>query len=211
MIDTLRQLNERDVISVEPLLVGGSEGRKHRVTTSSESTVDGEGKVDYFVSKEYAGDTREFAFESVAVNNFLFENGYPVPEEASVVEIDSTVYAIMSDVTVGGKYLIWGWSTGMAPEQMLELKRMNLVAEEIEQIRTLVENIGRKADGDKLRIFDHCYHIRRSVETGEIDIVLLDFDGRITDPGWRKSEDISLKETRGFLSKLRDALMVVSR
>lgn len=210
MIDLGDKFNGEIIKEVSPLVVGGSEGKKQRIATERETERErgGLSEQQFYIAKEYRKSSVSFAWDSVSAFELLKEKGYPVPRKVVCLEDDAKAYVVMSDVTDGGKCLIWGWSTEMIPEQMDELNKMNITQDDIIRLDILARDIAGKAAGDDLCIRHHMYHVRRHVESGEVDIVLLDADARVYNGDHKSrytSTDIDFSEAEFFLKNLEEA------
>lgn len=168
------------ITKIEPLKVGGKEGPKHRITTEAKE-VEGTREKAFFVSKEYHGKLKHLAYASVKGNDLLRDHGFPVPRKVICLENEGVAYVVMSDVTDGGRFQIWGYSDKMTPEQIEELKAMNLSADDVKDIAEKAKKYADQAAADDLMLLFMHYHVRKEVETGKIDLVFLDVDKRVYD------------------------------
>lgn len=162
-----------------PLLTGGREGSKFR--TQLINPRHREGKTDIsgtltFISKEYKAYERETVLGILDAYQFLRSRGYPVPSTTRYYEKVGRVNLLMSDMTEGGKYKIWGPSGNMSHGQLDELRSMSLTKDDIISIQKKVSDLSSRAAEDRVMLFTGFYHIRKNISTGEIDIVLLDVE-----------------------------------
>ena len=117
----------------------------------------------------------------------------------------------MSDMTEGDKYKVWGWSNSMTGQQSLDLHSMNLTESDVETITNLVDKLASKATADNLSLRFQYYHPRKNMETGEIDIILLDVDKNVHEmsknlDGYMGFKDENKLDAYTFVTRLKTEL-----
>jgi len=148
------------LFSLTFLPVGGNEGAKSLTELRNPRYIFGREDIAptlIFISKEYPANKKDCVMDIVNAYEVLREKGYPVPNTIRYYERDKTVNLLMSDMTEGGKYKIWGFSDFSSPEQQAELESMALTDKDILNIQELVFELSNKATNDGLLSF-YFYH-----------------------------------------------------
>lgn len=165
------------------LPVGGMEGKKQQINIlNPRKTTDNSKEVSrelLFISKEFK--TKQEVLDIIRANNILREKGYPVPQVCRYFEKDGKHHLLMSDMTEGGKYSIWGPNDNMSMEQKNTLDSMNIYHESREDIEQQITQLARKGLGDGIYLSAGAYHIRKDQTTEKYHIVLLDINLQILD------------------------------
>jgi len=174
-------IKKASVEFLKQLNVGGNEGSKF----FSRLELKNSGVTSNFILKEYDPSMffskqylEKLLHNRVMANIFLRKKGYPVAQTVRYFFDPSSnnYYMLMSDVTKGGKYRIWGYSNNMEVAQLYELHNMKLEASDIQLIYNLIQNLSQRATGDKIRFNYYNYHILQDIQTRELFICLLDLD-----------------------------------
>lgn len=171
------------LIDFSKLDLGGVEGNKFRGTVELPRS-DVHGK---FFFKEYPYQNSEDNFqqkkeyvEAIFWSYVLLrKKGYPVPQTVRMVHNRSSrkIYLVMSDMTQGEKYRVWGSSGHMTSSQDRELKSMQLFNGDLQCVFDQAQKWARKAAEDSLFISRWSYHIIQHKNTRQLSICLLDVDG----------------------------------
>lgn len=191
------------------LPIGGYEGKKYFTELSKDHrNVAHEYE---FISKVYPSYDKKEVINIIQAYDSLRKKGYIVPNTVRYFEQNDRVYLMMSDMTEGGKYKIWGYSNDMSAQQYEDLKMMNINESELFFIKNKALELANKADSENVNLLTPTYHVRKNMETGEIDIIFLDVDSRVTSPpsftdllGRKKA--INPAGAMNFISQLSSAL-----
>lgn len=164
------------VIIEERMKVGGCEGIKSKLTIENPRSKE---RPDVacemtFVSKKSRVEHR--IADSIKAYHQLRKLDLPVPNTTRICisKEDSEFQLVMTDMTENGKYILWGYSNFMHSEQYQTLRDLNLTEEEIDCIEQQANEIAYKAAKAKHNIRFYNYHLRKNLETGIYDVVLLD-------------------------------------
>ncbi len=166
-----------DLVESSDLPVGGLEGQKSKTALKNpyyKAEKTGVSPTLDFVSKEYALNDKDRVLEVIKTYGFLRSRGYPVPQTTRYYEKNGKIYLLMTDMTEGGKYKLWGYSDELTPEQEDALKDMSLSEEDMSAAEKIANELAAKATKDRIYLLNFYYHIRKDVDTGAIDVVLLD-------------------------------------
>lgn len=174
--------------------VGGGEGKKYQLSyifTSLRESSSWRREFSQIISKEYELHQMEDVQSIVKMYQILKEKGYPVPDQVSyrVDEHREIVELIMSDITKGGGFLIWGWSKDMVQQQITELKSMGISEDDFVEIYTLAEELAEKATQDKFLLEYFYIHILKHKLSGKLSLCILDIRG------------LQMRSTYSYLSK----------
>lgn len=162
------------------LPVGGAEGRKvitkvflGKNTSRSEQR---QRKSHPLVLKEYPKnfDSIQTLVGIAAGYRTLRKLGLMVPDVVRYWKSNDKLYLVMSDLSEGGKKLIWGHSDGMTQSQSNELQVMKLSENDLSTIYAQLTEIAQRAAGGNVLLMPHYYHILKDTTTGSIEIALLD-------------------------------------
>jgi len=165
------------------LPLGGKEGRKFFTPLVNPRYREGRKDVSPelgFISKEDAMVDKSVYM--IPIYNLLRKKGYPVPATTRYFEKDGHTYLMMTDMTEGGKYKIWGYSDDMSKEQIKDLNSLNLNEDDIAQIQKMALTFADRADKDNITLPYWTYHVRKNLRTGKLDIVFLDLKPEVLKP-----------------------------
>lgn len=165
------------VVGMDGLPIGGGEGLKYRFRITNPRFQSGsrEPFLCFFV-KQYRyldDDTPELLTREYAR---LRQQGFPVPPTVRRMNIKDKQYLVMTDMTYGGRYLIWGYSDRMSFKQLQDLSDMHLTQSDMITINNLVDGLFSLALANNFMVRAHYLHIRKDKETGNIDIIVLDIN-----------------------------------
>ncbi len=150
-------------------------------------------------SKEYEYMDEEDVMNEVKIYNKARKQGFPVPHTTRFFLTKHYEPALlMTDMTYGGKYKIWGFNDNPTKKEIKDLKEMQLTPDDLTRIKSLSEQIKENAIRRNRHIGFQNYHIRKNIKTGEVDVVLLDLDDRFTEQTYNISQTNN-KELRNFL------------
>lgn len=164
----------------ERLSLGGSEGTKSRIAIRNPRHHEGRGDVSEtlpFILKTFKGRGKEEILLDIWVYHDLRRKGYPVPETLRYFEEDGVRHILMSDLTCQGECLVWGNSVNMTEQQYSDLLLMDLSDKEVKIIEKKARGFAEKLSRDGTALGHNCYHVRKNLNTGEVDIVFLDVHG----------------------------------
>lgn len=204
------------IVNQVPLGVGGQEGPKSRVQLRKSGNTETSLPTDIrgdFITKEYHLEDIDRLRGVLRTNQILRSKGFPVPGTTKYFEKDGKLFELMSDMTEGGKYRLWGWSNDMTRTQSDELHAMTIEDSKFDQIKNQVFALAQLATNEGFSLQDKYYHIRQEVETGLFDLVLLDVDEEaLTEPvkdmydSTGRHESQNRFDARLFLQKLQTQL-----
>lgn len=166
---------EGKVESRSNMPVGGSEGKKTIITIENPRYEPGRTDVSpelTFISKRYY--TKEKALGVVEYTDKLRSLGFPVPPTTRYYEENGEPNIMMTDMSEGGKNIIWGGNGSADPEEAIALQSMNLTKIDLQNIERQVRDIFKKAVQNSVRIYGDNYHLSKSRETGEVKVILID-------------------------------------
>ncbi|MCB9800981.1 MAG: hypothetical protein H6773_02260 [Pseudomonadales bacterium] len=181
-----RPVRPLEISQLSFLPVGGAEGRKLIANIllgkNTAPSLENNHNTRYpLVLKEYPKNYDSIqALRSIAAGyRTLRKLGILVPNVVRYWSSNDMLYLVMSDLSEGGKKLIWGHSDGMKQSQLDELKAMKLSESDLVTIHSqLIEIAQRAADGNVL-LMPHYFHILKDTTTGSIEIALLDIFNNI--------------------------------
>lgn len=189
------------IIEKAPMEVGGNkedaEASKFYVTLRFSK--DGVTKERKLASKEYEYLDEEDVIEIIKIYDKARKEGFPVPPTTRYfLTKDYQPAILMTDMTQGGKYKIWGFNDSFSKDEVATLKSMGLKEGDFSKVKQLSEEIMKKANEKRHVLGFQNYHIRQDTETGKIDIVILDLDDRFLEPV-KGLVDSNNKELQKFL------------
>lgn len=184
------------VIDMVDIDMGGEEGKKYAICLDIYGHHGGVRPDIQFIAKEYGKDERSKVLEAILAYDILRNAGYPVPATTRYFTRNEKHYLLMSDITCGGKYLLWGYNDIQSNKIDQVFKDMQLPFTEFFRLREVVRGIADQASRDQFLLRGHQFHIRKEIETGLFDIVLLDLNGYVVndvilglDTNWLESEN----------------------
>ncbi|GIK83517.1 MAG: hypothetical protein BroJett025_01390 [Patescibacteria group bacterium] len=199
--------------AIQSVDVGGCEGSKFLMIVLLQEL----GRITYF-AKEYkynARATNKFDFSSyentlskvaavVEAYTLLRKKGYLVPEFAAyfINTQTETMYMISSDMTEGGKYIVWGLSDSMTDVQNQDFVQMKITPDDYSKIKRLVSDVVKQANRDRVYLDCYHFHLRQEKKTRKFEICLLDVSMAVIKHTHRQADDIALhnmEESRVFL------------
>lgn len=199
---------EATILDDTQMEVGGYEGIKRKLTVFNPRSY---GRDD--VAKDLTFVTKECRYEDETISlleayHQLRKTNFPVPNTTRIYlsECGSLYQLVMTDMTENGKYALWGFSNKMHKMQGEVLRSLNLSDEEVGCIEKQANEIAHKAanEGHRIRFFN--YHLRKNLETGMVDVVLLDigsYNLKVLKPiTWWILQD-NLEDVQDFMKELQ--------
>lgn len=166
------------VIDEKDLPIGGAEGGKRLLSVQIHRRLREFLTAQYFV-KEFLPNPHmnlKVIKEVCLAYRVLFKKRYPVPETARYFIRDGKVTLVLSDMTEGGKYYVWGINDKPTSEDEKTFAEMNISQEDLISIRRQLRDLSAKASEDNIRLVDYNYQLKKHKMTGEIKVILLDLD-----------------------------------
>ena len=187
---TAKIVNEKD------MGVGGAEGTK--AITEFEISRDNKKRRLKLVSKRYNYMKTQIP---VLMNSYdkARKDGFPVPATTRFYIDNDTITTVMSDMTEGGKYRVWGYNDQPTTKEHKSLKNMALNDKDKAEIKEQGMKLISLADKVGRSISFHNYHIRQDIKTKEIDLFLLDLDYSFN---FRNANESNTEEFQKFFNLL---------
>jgi len=130
-----------------------------------------------FAGKEFKELEEDEVKELIRVYDTVRRVGLPVPPTTRYFETKDCKPAIlMTDMTEGGKYRLWGYNERSSSKECETFRSMELTKEEVIKIKESSQNVMELASKNNIYLRFHNYHVRQRIETRDLDEVLLDLD-----------------------------------
>lgn len=203
IIKTETNTQKITVTDVQPLVTGGLEGKKYRIIAT-----DSDGQEQFLVSKEFDPNdlkNEERLDEVVKAFRLLNELNFPCPRYVEKITEEGVTYLLATDLTEGGKYKIWGMSSGMIKEQQDELMEMNLSPTDLALLEAQARAVASNAERNGLNIKYYNYHVIHDPETGENSIALLDVDKDLYSDSGKENGVGNYDDAEFFVKKIEFA------
>jgi hypothetical protein len=162
----------------EWLDIGGEEGSKYLIGVVIRRKIKEALTAHYFVKKfpENSRMNLNSLKELCRVYVVLARKGYPVPQTARYIKNENRLRLVLSDMTEGGAYWVWGINTNPTAEEQRTLLAMNLTQSDVDSIKAQSYALADRAEADKVWLAFHSYHLRKHKTTGKVEVILLDLD-----------------------------------
>lgn len=185
--------------------LGGMEGKKQKIIIKNpkygpDKTREVSETLSY-ISKEYK--SKEKVIETIMIYDALRKKGLPVPPTTRYFEENGHHYLLMTDMTHGGKSVVWGLSDDMTSENQNSIDKMEIKSADLTDIRNLSREWAKTATTASLHPLESNYHLRKNLETGKFDIIILDVDSRIINPAYPVN---NIDETTYFMMDIETAM-----
>ena len=145
--------------------------------------ISGEKFLRRLASKEYEYLDPETVENIVKVYDTARQDGFPVPATTRYFETkDYYPGILMTDMTEGNKYRVWGYNDNPTDQENETLKNMALSSDNLLRIRNQCDSIVDLANEKKRLLAFHNFHIRQDRKTKDVEVFLLDLDEEFLDP-----------------------------
>ncbi len=210
---------QANLLNVLLLELGGREGCKYSglfeiYRRCEASDCDAISKKVVFILKRYL--SLKPCIEAALVSGQMRESGLPVPPTTRFFSLEDSShrlfhYLLMTNLTYGNRYLVWGKSASMTREQNKDLKRMNLSSDDIAFLAVAVEEVAVQAAQAGHLLGQDNFHIRRECSTQQLDVVLLDPNqmNRRQSP-YPNLENVNKAQATNFIKDLKMELLCSS-
>jgi len=163
-----------DVLKEENIGVGGAEGVKFGIHFELKNK---------FKTREAKLITKRLRyFKGVEAPNLVnayktaHKEGFITPETVRYTKEGEDDILMMSDMSEGGKYIIWGYNDHSTKKEHAAYRELNLSKSDIQEIKSQGMKYVEKANSLDRSLWFYNYHIRKDKETGKLELFLLDLD-----------------------------------
>lgn len=154
--------------------VGGTEGNKLNIRFELKNTL---GKREIkLISKKIKHFKGREAPDVVNAFDAAKKDGFLTANTVRLAKAGDDDVLLMSDMTEGGKYILWGYNDHSTDQETKAFYDLKLTDKDKKEIRDQGNNFIKKANSLDRSLWFYNFHIRRDKDTGKIELLLLDLD-----------------------------------
>ena len=150
-------------------------------------------KHGFFIAKvDFSNNGPDYILSVIKANQLARSHQLPVPPTTRFfTDNNFNPGVLMTDMTAGGRYWLWGANNDFHKQELETLQSMELYDENSQgQIKSQAQYLAGVATKADLFLNFGSYHLRREKNTGELDVVLLDFADFTYDHGTKTESEL---------------------